>query len=81
MFLLNTSTTTEQLEYPCLLLGAMPVQQCDMSDVQLLSRHQKLHSDQDHLRLHLAAWDHCCLHYAVTWCRSTAETGMTMKIH
>lgn len=55
--------------------GAVPVQQCNLSDVQLLPEQQELHSDQDHLRLHLAAGDHRCLHHAVAGCGCAAEKG------
>lgn len=51
------------------------MQQCKLSDVQLLSEQQELHGDQDHLRLHLAAGDHRRLHHAVTRCGSAAKKG------
>lgn len=49
-------------------LGAVPVQRCNMFDVQLLSKQQEFHCDQDHLRLHLTAVDHRRLHHAITGC-------------
>lgn len=49
-------------------LGTMPMQQCNLSDVQLLSKHQELNSHQDHICLHLIAVDHRRLHHAVTRC-------------
>lgn len=53
--------------------GAVSLQQCNVSGVQLLSGHQELHGDQGHLRLHPAAGDHRGLHHAVARHRSAAE--------
>lgn len=55
----------------------MPVQQRDMSDVQLLSEQQELHRYQNHLRLRLAAGDHRLVRHAVTRRGRAAQKGMT----
>lgn len=60
---------------PVFVSGAMFVQRCNMSAVQLLSEQQELHRNQNHLCLSSAAVDHSGLHHAVTWCGWPFEKG------
>lgn len=85
MLLCNLSRTPVQFsKHWVFVSGSMCLRCCSMVDVQLLSEHQKLHSDQNHLLCYPSAWNHRGLHHAVAWYWSSAETCMTdacMRAH